>query len=172
MAGNGVRNAVALLIFLWLIFGVAIMFTVGNAVTSGFITVMTRAGVAPPTWSVDFYTTMKGIFFTSFRFITWLLIPLVLLSSFIDSGNLKDYIIGSIATVMVTALVATFGVILWGQLVASGGTMIDYSDLSASGNLVYVQYFAEICTANMVAALLSFVWKKQAASQLPGGMYA
>lgn len=157
MGFNAAQNAVALLIFLYLFLGFAFIFTVGNQLDSGIKGQITTLGISIDPIFTNYYAESKAWFFESVKWLMWLFIGLTIISSWVNSTDLKDYFFGSLASIIASALVTFIGAVIWNGFLAASNGALDFSDMGG-GVMFVIENFASIVVINMVAGLLSFVW--------------
>lgn len=161
MAVNGILNMIGLFYLLIVMpIGFVLVATVYTPLKAQLNTSMTASGMTPKAWTYQALTDYEGIVWGGARYLTWFFIALTVLSSFINGYNYREWLVGSIGSIMACALLTYFGALLWNQFIVLGSGTLDFT-LFMSSFSDLVSSFNSILIANLFAALASFVWAKQ-----------
>jgi hypothetical protein len=160
MGTNASLNGIGLLFLIIPYMALGVIFSIGNTFDSQVTGTFAKVGIVPPVEITNLYSTLKGLYISGFTWTMWIFIGVMLISSWVNSNDFKDYLVGVIMSIVVTALVTYFGSLIWSTWISSGGAMLDYSDFT-SASLFVINNFAALCIANLIAGLASFVWSKR-----------
>lgn len=160
MGFNAAANAVYIGILLYLLMGFAIIFTVGNQFDAAVRAEFATLGISPATPYDSLYATSKELYLTSAKWLLWFLIGLTIMSSFVEQGDFRTYVFGSMAAIIASAVITLIGTMVWNGFISTSAQFLDFSDLQ-DGFMFIAENFVAIILINLVAGLASFIWKRK-----------
>ena len=162
---NGVLNAIFIVILFFSLIAYDYLYTISDRVV--IATKTTIDNIEPNDISDAGFNTYTGTRDMMYMLVTGILVPFLLFLSFTSSfinrnQNMVTYFIQVVAVLMLTPLIIYIFADVFTQLLSF--SLLDPAYMATT----YFDNFLIILVANMLLALASFVFVKQAAGELPG----
>lgn len=157
MGFNSASNAVFLLVLLICTIGINLILTIQHQIEDKTLEVLANLNLTPNPTFLAAVANMQSTLVVSARFLLWFMIALNMLSSFINSTNILDYVLGSLACFIMSAMVLVIGTALWNGYIVYGGNLLDFGVVNSS-LLMVVDNWQALVVGNLFAGLCSFVW--------------
>ncbi len=159
MVLNPILNAFSLLLLLVFVMAMAIFFSVQEPIRDQTLLILNQSGITVPAESISMPANLLNSTLAGIRFIMWVFISAIIISSFISTNSFREYLIGTIASIIATSVVTVMGSVLWNSFVAYGSTYLTFTTVSSLTNII-VDNWTILLLANLASALASFVWAR------------
>lgn len=155
---NAAANAVAILACLFFTIAFIISYTVLNSMYKNTQSAMNSAGFDISAPYANMYPTYKDYFLDAWQFFLYLTLSLIFMSSFINAGDFRSYVLAAVASIIACVVCSHIGAQVWN--VISANPALDFTDFP-SDKLWFVSNLSNIFIVNVLCGLLSFVFAKR-----------
>lgn len=164
MGRNIINNTLFFLVILGLFIGMVLVFTITNSMVSKTFDAINKTGIKINETTMPYatqakYEDWKGFLIVNFTFLIYFFVIMIFYSSFINSTDIKGYVLYAVAGTVATAILSQMGTVMWNQF-SVFTDILDFSDFGVT-ELWFISNLTTLFAVNLLAAFASFVFVKR-----------